>query len=870
MATQYRCLDNGRRALARDTLVDGKPVVNGIDALEVLDQEEPDLALRQRTLVVLFFHAIPELDRGRVRIEGGVRIAPVNVDWAVRADRLTAGQVNPPVQAYIDALGAAVGKERLLVVRTDVRGDFSAYRLVIERRTTDEPAFDPLLSAIDFSFKVECPSEFDCRPINECPPTTRGAPTIDYLARDYASFRRLMLDRLAVTMPGWQERNPADVGVAIVETLAYAADHLSYYQDAAATEAYLGAARRRTSIRRHARLLDYPMHDGANARAWVALEVAAGSDADGGVLPGPDAAPDSGHPGATLLTQIPAPRGSLALTDQELNRAVADGALVFETLHDVTLHASRNELYFHTWGDERCCLPKAATSAALLRQGRDARVADGELKPGDVLIFEEVRGPDTGQAADLDPTHRHAVRLTEVTFGVDPLNPADPTTPLEIIEIAWDAADALPFPLCLWTVADAGAAQVPVAVARGNVVLADHGRTIVGEPLVPPTPERPYRPRLAFGPLTRQGRARDAAGSLLLDAQGEPAVVNLAGPAADATRWEMRDVLPAAFLLDPNGDAWRPQPDLLASDRFARDFVAETEDDGRTALRFGDGVSGARPIGGLVAAYRIGNGRAGNIGAESLAHVVNGPAGITGARNPLPAAGGEDPESADQVRLYAPQAFRTQERAVTEADYAAMAERHAEVQRAAADRRWTGSWYTMFVTVDRRGTRAGSPARSSDRAFRAEIGNFLQRYRLAGHDLEIARPIYVSLDIALTVCVAPGYVRANVRQALNRIFSSTNLPDGTRGFFHPDNFTFGQPVYLSQIIAAAMQAPGVSWIDVDDAPPKPNRFRRWGKPSQGELAAGYIPMGWLEIARLDNDPNRPENGKIEFIMQGGL
>ena len=70
-------------------------------------------------------------------------------------------------------------------------------------------------------------------------------------------------------MPAWQERSPADIGIALVELLAYAGDQLSYYQDAVATEAYLGTARRRVSVRRHARLLDYPMHDGCNARAWV-------------------------------------------------------------------------------------------------------------------------------------------------------------------------------------------------------------------------------------------------------------------------------------------------------------------------------------------------------------------------------------------------------------------------------------------------------------------------------------------------------------------------------------------------------------------------------------------------------------------------
>ena len=153
------------------------------------------------------------------------------------------------------------------------------------------------------------------------------------------------------------------------------------------TEAYLGTARRRTSVRRHARLLDYPMHDGANARVWVALEIAPGSSADGGILPGPDADPTIGRAGTTLLTQIAAPRGSLTLTAQEFNQALDSGALVFETLHDVRLHASRNEIYFHTWGDDRCCLPKGTTRATLLRQGHDAA--------------DRGRRTETGRCADL-------------------------------------------------------------------------------------------------------------------------------------------------------------------------------------------------------------------------------------------------------------------------------------------------------------------------------------------------------------------------------------------------------------------------------------------------------------------------------------
>ena len=496
----------------------------------------------------------------------------------------------------------------------------------------------------------------------------------------------------------------------------------------------------------------------------------------------------------------------------------------------------------------------------------------GDVKAGDLLILEEVRGPDTGQTADVDPTHRHVVRLTSVEYTVDPLNPEHPDQPVGVIEVTWAAADALPFPLCLWVLPDESqpGGTVPVAVARGNVVLADHGLTVAAEALAPLVLGRIYRPRLKEGPVTRQGRARAPLGDLVLDAFGEPAAFDRDAPAALAMRWEMRDVLPAVHLVDPAAAAWRPQPDLLASDRFARDFVAETEEDGATTLRFGDGVLGRQPTGGLFATYRVGNGRVGNVGAESIAHVLNAPAGVRDVRNPLPASGGSDPEDREQVRLYAPQAFRTQERAVVEADYAAAAERHPEVQRAAATRRWTGSWYTMFVTVDRRGARAGEPARATDDEFREELLRFVNRFRLAGYDLEIELPVYVPLDIAMTVCVDRGYVRATVKQALAQVFSSGDLAGGGRGFFHPDNFTFGQPVYLSQVIAAAMQVPGVAWVDLDDAPPKSNRFRRWGRDAEGELAAGYIPIDRLEIARLDNDPNAAENGKIEFIMQGGL
>ena len=175
-----------------------------------------------------------------------------------------------------------------------------------------------------------------------------------------------------------------------------------------------------------------------------------------------------------------------------------------------------------------------------------------------------------------------------------------------------------------------------------------------------------------------------------------------------------------------------------------------------------------------------------------------------------------------------PTAFRRQERAVTPEDYAEVAERHAEVQRAAATFRWTGSWHTVFLTVDRLG---GLPV---DEDFERQMRRHMERYRMAGYDLEVDGPRFVPLEIELHVCVRPDYFRSSVKAALLEVFSSRSLPDGRRGVFHPDNFTFGQPVYLSRLIAAAQAVAGVESV-------RATKFQRQGRPSVDGARNGPAP-----------------------------
>jgi predicted phage baseplate assembly protein len=282
-------------------------------------------------------------------------------------------------------------------------------------------------------------------------------------------------------------------------------------------------------------------------------------------------------------------------------------------------------------------------------------------------------------------------------------------------------------------------------------------------------------------------------------------------------------------------------------------------------LRFGDGVQyGARPREDVTytASYRTGNGTLGNVAAGSLFHIVGDSilAAIE-ADNPLRAAGGIDPESIEDVRQKAPVAFRTQLRAVTPKDYAHFAQQYPDpdrplVRQAVATFRWTGSWHTVFVTVD---PAAGIDA---DKGFRAGVRTFLEPYRMAGHDIEVEGPIYVPLEIHMTVCVKPDYFRAVVQKALLTVFTSRVLPGGQPGVFFQDNFTFGQSVYLSPLYAAAQEVDGVDSVRV-------TKFQRWGLDSDTALTQGWLTLGRLEVARLDNDPSFPDRGVFRLHLLGG-
>ena len=270
---------------------------------------------------------------------------------------------------------------------------------------------------------------------------------INYLAKDYASFRQLILDRLALTMPDWQETHVPDIGIMLVELLAYVGDQLSYYQDAVATEAYLGTARQRISVRRHARLVDYALHEGCNARAWITI--ATNSDK-----------PSSTRRTSFFARRFPARRARRVLQPERFRQGAGRSCDDFRA---AVCRCSPRRLRCARRTTKSASTPGATAPAAcpgappaqrLPTPGLRATLARApSISPATTPDLRRSDRPGYRQSGGRRPTHRQAVRLTKVTPELDPLY--QPTTRPASVEIEWCAEDALTFPLCI-SARDAG------------------------------------------------------------------------------------------------------------------------------------------------------------------------------------------------------------------------------------------------------------------------------------------------------------------------------------------------------------------------------------------------------------------------------
>jgi hypothetical protein len=689
-------------------------------------------------------------------------------------------------------------------------GDYSRYTLTIQ-----QDGFDPIFSQFIFRFRPGCFSA-NCTPLVSYPRAT-DQPVIDYLAKDYDSFRHTLISDMMQRVPKWQPTSEASLDVVLLDLFSAAADELSNYQDRVMKEAYLSTAQKRISLRRHARLMDYFIHEGNQASTVLALN----------------------FPGSASFT-VPAMQRAWTGPDPKL-----PSAIWFVTNKPQFVHALFSSIPLYTWSDAIPSLAAGATQADLAFSSfANATEAVNLINTGEItrLLIEEWLNPATGMAADRNMQKRQILTLT----GAQLLN--DPLTSAPVVRVQWRQQDALEFNYCF--VVHIDGVRVPgVSLFHGNLLDMVQGNPKNFQYLPPGTPLSPgkyhFEINAAGAAECRLPPAFPVLWTNTAPGGLEPSVSTVAVTVTDAS----------------GTSAWTEQTDLIHSDPLIdRDFVVETDELERTLVRFGDDTNGrALPSDATVTcSWLSGFGPEGNIGQDSLVNFdATGMPDIALGTcwNPFDVTDGRAPETLEIIRRRVPEAFLYhQSRAVTLADYVARAKEVPGVANAAAFYMWIGSWRTVRVVIDPEGTTKLSEV------LRASVEQQLDSVHLIGEDIEVRAPEFVPLIIVVDVCISRDYWIDDVAPVIEQAFSNSYTPDGRQAFFNPDRWTFGQPLYASEIDGVLQKIEGVEHVISI-------RFTRWW--NQTVTYSEVMPIAPEEIVLVENDPSRMETGSITFTYLGG-
>lgn len=832
-------------AIDRRSQVETSSTVVGIDFVEV----DPTT----QTTLTVYFIGSPD-GSGKF----GTIVDEADWDGEVRIESASSSSTVPTVEVT-SAKWSVDGTTCTLVITTETPGDFSYYTLtLVDSATTSR--IDPYYNGVSFRFQAGCRSDLDCAEAGEtCDAVTEPDVPIDYTARDYGSFRRALLEFASLRWPEWKDRLEADVGIMLLELMSALGDELAYGQDRIARESSLRTATQRRSLRQHARLLDYEVQDGLTAWTWIRAAVTADYTLTAGtqVRTPASVSPETGEVvGEQIIFEI-----GRGLMDQP-----ADGT----PFTSWTLHAEWNEIQTQIWDEDDTCLPAGSTSIDVLGQWKTVAPTLSEAGDQWVLIQTSPDTPPVATAYDeRDDEISSAVlgralvvRLTGLEEIWDPL--MNGGTGGWVTRLSWEDEEATPWPMNL-SYARVCANLAP-AMAGRTVPGADDSALVFSIGEVPdPAPDGTVRAIERTGPdgsvcyllpldeteddlLCFVGESADAA---FADVQ----VFEVDGSGNYLAPWEWRRSLVGSPSAQPEDEVYTLDDGLWGTvARYWRGGEEITHRDYRTGagftVRFGDGSLGDVPTEQKLfkVVYRVGCGASYNVGANVLTEVDDA-TNLT-VTNPLAVTTGVDPQTTEEIRQLAPEAWQAVAwRAVRPEDYAEALERLDWVQKGGASLRWTGSWLTLMASVDPADTSTISEER------RLDAERQLDRFRQAGRETHLLDPVYAWLDLRVVVCVESSCYRGDVKaRVLEALFDEG-------GFFDPDQFTFGDPLIRSALYAAIQAVPGVRAVESVKV-----RRRGWfGWRTLGSV----LKVGVNEVIGLCNDPVHPERGTCSLRMEGG-
>lgn len=237
--------------------------------------------------------------------------------------------------------------------------------------------------------------------------------------------------------------------------------------------------------------------------------------------------------------------------------------------------------------------------------------------------------------------------------------------------------------------------------------------------------------------------------------------------------------------------------------------------------------------------YRHGGGVEGNVQTHALSVLKSSIPYVDRVTNHQHASGGLDPETIEHAQMRAPSWLRSRGRAVTPADYEALAAMaHARVHRAhcvqpEASGNGSSQVYIMLVPKVRRPAGYIEPGDLSlDDELEQAVGKYLDEHRLLTVRLDVREPeyVWVSVDARLTTAeeADPARVRRDVERALYRYLNP--VVGGSDG----EGWPFGRDLFPSDIYAHLQGIRGLQYlesVELYHAPPGGER-----KATSGEIS----------------------------------
>ena len=413
----------------------------------------------------------------------------------------------------------------------------------------------------------------------------------------------------------------------------------------------------------------------------------------------------------------------------------------------------------------------------------------------------------------------HAVGRGDIVYVEETLTgpgaPVHRSQPLQVLDVqALDGGtDAI-----RWDAPLAESFSSTAIVLRGNNVVASHGETVADEPIFIGDGTPRQQLRLSRRPVTHL----------------------LASGGSQRSRPELQ--------VTVDGVPWVQTDSFFDSGPFDPHYTVSIDENDAMTVQFGTGQRGAiLPAGAQAKAiYRIGLGRAGNVGPGAVTVQVTSNPAIASVTNPFAAAGGAERETSDEAKISGPGRVITQGRAVTLQDYELLATGFAGVGKARARVGLRGGYKVVQVyIVPEDPTTIPPPLPSAELkdSLRQELELRQPVNRMAGVD--VLDPTYVAIDIAVDVHVkataGASAVKTSVLAALDQLLAF-------------DQVDFGGVVRVGDVYATLFPIPGISFVLLQRLARRP--------------AAGSTGGTLDDIAVADHE--LPVRGQLTVLTFGGL